>query len=54
VKLGLSYLREEYNQRVFNSWVLRKIFGPKRYELTGEWRSLYSVELYDLYSSPNI
>jgi hypothetical protein len=32
----------------------RKIFGPKRDELTGEWRSLHKEELYDLYSSPNI
>jgi hypothetical protein len=34
--------------------VLRRIFGPKRDEATGEWRRLYNEELNDLYSSPNI
>jgi hypothetical protein len=34
--------------------VLRRIFGPKRDEVTGEWRRLYNEELYALYSSPNI
>jgi hypothetical protein len=34
--------------------VLRRIFGPKRDEVTGEWRRLHTVELYDLFSSPNI
>ena len=32
---------------------MRRIFGPKRDEVTGEWRKLHSEELYDLYSSPN-
>jgi hypothetical protein len=39
---------------VFENRVLRKIFGPKRDEVTGEWRKLHNDELYDLYSSPNI
>jgi hypothetical protein len=34
--------------------VLRRIFGPKRDEVTGEWRRLHNKELYALYSSPNI
>jgi len=39
---------------VFENRVLRRIFGPKRDEVTGEWRKLHSKELNDLYSSPNI
>jgi hypothetical protein len=39
---------------VFENRVLRRIFGPKRDEVTGEWRKLHNVELNDLYSSPNI
>jgi hypothetical protein len=34
--------------------VLRRIFGPKRDEVTGEWRKLHNEELRDLYSSPSI
>jgi len=40
--------------RVFENMVLRRIFGPKRDEVTGEWRRLHNEELNDLYSSPNI
>jgi hypothetical protein len=39
---------------VFENRVLRRIFGPKRYEVTGEWRKLHSEVLHILYSSPNI
>ena len=47
-------LREERKLRVFENMVLRRIFGPRRDEVTGEWRRLHKKELNDLYSSPNI
>jgi hypothetical protein len=47
-------LKDEQRLRVFENGVLRRIFGPKRDEATGEWRTLYNEELNDLYSSPNI
>jgi hypothetical protein len=54
VKLGSSILREERGLRLFDNRVLRRIFGPKRDEVTREWRRLHKEELNDLYSSPNI
>jgi hypothetical protein len=47
-------LREEDRLRVFENRVLRRIFGPKRDEVTGEWRKLHNEELHNLYSSPDI
>jgi hypothetical protein len=47
-------LMEEHRLRVFEIRVLRRIFGPKRDEVTGEWRKLLSEELHNLYSSPDI
>jgi len=46
--------QEERNVRVFENMVLRRIFGPRRGEVTGEWRRLHNEKLNDLYSSPNI
>jgi hypothetical protein len=47
-------LREERRLQVFENRVLRKVFGPKRDEVTGEWKKLHNEELSDLYSLPNI
>jgi hypothetical protein len=47
-------LREEHRLRVFENRVLRRIFGPTRGEVTGEWRKLHNGELHNLYSSPDI
>ncbi|KAJ4436719.1 hypothetical protein ANN_16851 [Periplaneta americana] len=47
-------LREEHRLRMFENKVLRKIFGAKRDEVTGEWRKLHNTELHALYSSPDI
>jgi hypothetical protein len=47
-------LREEHRLRVFENRVLRRISGPKRDEVTGEWRKMHSEEFHNLYSSPDI
>jgi uncharacterized membrane protein len=47
-------LREEHRVRVFEKRVLRRIFGPKRDEVTRDWRKLHNEELHNLYSLPNI
>jgi hypothetical protein len=47
-------LREEHTLRVFENRVLRRIFGPNRDEVTGEWRKLHNEKLCDLYSMPRI
>jgi hypothetical protein len=47
-------LREEHRLKVFENKVLRRIFGPKRDEVTGGWRKLHNEEIRDLYSSPSI
>jgi hypothetical protein len=46
-------LREDRRLRVFENMMLRRIFGPRRDEVTWEWRRLHNEELNDLYSSPN-
>jgi hypothetical protein len=47
-------LREKSRLTVFENKVLRRAFGPKRDDVTGDWRRLHNEELYALYSSPNI
>jgi hypothetical protein len=47
-------LREEHRLKVFENRMLRRIFGPRRDEVTGEWRKLHNEELNGLYCSPNI
>ena len=50
----LPTLREERRLRVFENRVLMRVFGPKRDEVTGEWRKLHNEQLRGLYSLPNI
>ena len=52
--IWLLTLQEERKLRVYENMVLRRIFGPKRNEVTEEWRRLHNEELNDLYFSPNI
>jgi hypothetical protein len=47
-------LKEEHRLRVIENWVLRRISGPKRDEVMGEWRKLHNGKLHILYSSPDI
>jgi hypothetical protein len=47
-------LREERRLKVFENRVLRRVFGPKRDEVRGEWRKLHNEKLNDMYSLPNI
>jgi hypothetical protein len=49
----VSDIKEEDRLRVFETGVLRRMFGPKRDEVTGERRKLHNEELRDLYSSPS-
>jgi hypothetical protein len=49
-----SRLRDEHRLRVFENRVLRRIFGPKRDEVTGGWRKLHNQKLHNMYSSPSI
>jgi hypothetical protein len=50
----VAHIEGKRRLRVFDNRVLRRIFGPKRGEVTGEWRRLRKEELNDLYSSPDI
>jgi hypothetical protein len=47
-------LREKHGMMVFENRVLRRISGPRRDEVTGEWRKLHNEELHNLYASPSI
>ena len=52
--LLMHSFNHEDRLRVFENRVLRRIFGPRRDKVTGEWRKLHNEELNDLYSAPNI
>ena len=51
---NLLFLGEEHRVKVFGNWVLMKIFGSKRDEVTGEWRRLHKEGVYYLFASQNI
>jgi uncharacterized membrane protein len=53
VRNFVSDIEKEHRLRVFEKRVLRRIFGPKRDEVTGDWRKLHNEELHNLYFSPN-
>jgi hypothetical protein len=53
-KIQKSSNSECYRLRLYENRVLRKMFGPRRDEVTGKWRKLHNEELRDLYSSPSI
>jgi hypothetical protein len=50
----VSHTKDENRLRVFDNRVIRRIFGPKKAEVTGKWRKFHNEELYNLYSSLNI
>jgi hypothetical protein len=50
----VSDIKGEHRLRVFENRVLRRIFGPKRNEVTGHWRKMHKEELHNLYSAPSI
>jgi hypothetical protein len=52
-RLSLT-LREEHRLKMSEDKMLRRIFGPKRDEVTGDWRKLHNEELHSFHSSPNI
>jgi hypothetical protein len=54
VSCGCDTLRGEPRLRVLENWFLWLIFGPKRDEVTWQWRKIYSSEFLNLYLSPNI
>jgi hypothetical protein len=47
------HIREEHRLKVYENRVLRRIFGPKRKEVAGVWRTLHNEGLHDLYASPH-
>jgi hypothetical protein len=50
----VDHIEEECRLKIFENRVLRRIVGPKRDEVTGDWRNLHNEELNDMYCSPNI